>query len=480
MTGPEPEDDCQRIEDLEEESQSLRDDLTRTQENLTRVQTENDRLREEVKKLEKFLRSKARAATPFSKGKRKAHPKRPGRKRGQGPFQRREAPPAAAPVEVPVMSMRCPCCGGELKWQRTDRVTTTDIPAQPQPEVKVYDVAVCVCTACGKSVRGEHPEVGADQYGATAHRVGPRLKTMAHALHYGYGVPVRRLPAILLETTGVTMTQGAITRDALKQASGVVGNAYQEARAGIRQAPVTYTDDTSWAVGGEPAQLMVFDTDQATVYQIRAQHRNQEVRELVPSDYPGTLVTDRGRSYEAEELAGVDQQKCLSHLLRNVKEVVTTKSGRAREFGEGVLNTLKQANQLWRDHRAGNLDGEAFRQQGQEIEGQLTYRLRRRQLTDPDNQRLLDGIGLRHDRGQVLRFLHNPAIEPTNNRAERALRPAVIARKVSQCSKTQRGADAFAAFTTVIRTIAKKANTSIAQGLHSLLRPASVPPQNSG
>ena len=47
----------------------------------------------------------------------------------------------------------------------------------------------------------------------------------------------------------------------------------------------------------------------------------------------------------------------------------------------------------------------------------------------------------------------------------------MIARKVSQCSKTQRGADAFAAFTTVIRTIAKRANTSIAQGLHSLLHP---------
>jgi hypothetical protein len=161
---------------------------------------------------------------------------------------------------------------------------------------------------------------------------------MAHALHYGHGVPVRRLPGILLETTGVTMTQGAITRDALKQAadSGVVGNAYQEARASIRQAPVTYTDDTSWAVGGEPAQLMVFDTDEATVYQIRAQHRNQEVRELVPGDYCGTLVTDRGPSYEAEALAGVDQQKCLSHLMRNVKEVVESKTGRAREFGEGV------------------------------------------------------------------------------------------------------------------------------------------------
>lgn len=477
MTGPEPEDNYQRIENLEEENQSLREELTR-------IQTENDRLREEVKKLEKLLRSKARSATPFSKGKRKAHPKRPGRKPGQGPFQRRDAPPAATtaePIEVLVTSRRCPCCGGELKWQRTDRVTTTDMPAQPQPEVNVYDVAVCVCTACGKSVRGEHPAVAADQYGATAHRVGPRLKTVAHVLHYGYGVPVRRLPAILLETTGVTMTQSAITRDALKQASGVVGNAYQEARAGIRQAPVTYTDDTSWAVGGDPAQLMVFDTDQATVYQVRPQHRHQEVRELVPGDYPGTLVTDRGPSYEAKALAGVDQQKCLSHLMRNVKEVVETKSGRAREFGEGVLNSLKQANQLWRNHRAGKVDGEAYRQQGQEIEDQLTHQLRHRRLTDLDNQRLLDGIGWQNDRGQVFRFLHNPAIEPTNNRAERALRPAVIARKVSQCSKTQRGADAFAAFTTVIRTIAKRANTSIAQGLHFLLHPADfAPPQNSG
>jgi len=111
--------------------------------------------------------------------------------------------------------------------------------------VRVYDLR--------KECAGEHPEVAADQYGATAHRVGSRLKTMAHALHYGHGVPVRRVPAILLETTGVTLTQSAMTRDALKQASGVVGNAYQEARAGIRQAPVTYTDDTSWAVGGDPA-----------------------------------------------------------------------------------------------------------------------------------------------------------------------------------------------------------------------------------
>ena len=58
---------------------------------------------------------------------------------------------------------------------------------------------------------------------------------------------------------------------------------------------------------------MTFDTDQATVFQIRRRHRNQEVRELIPSDYAGVMVTDRGKSYDAEKLLGVRQQKCLDH-----------------------------------------------------------------------------------------------------------------------------------------------------------------------
>lgn len=469
MTGSGPE--HERTQHLEQENESLREDVTRVRSENDRLRQENDRLRETVDKLEKQLRRKARSASPFSKQKPKANPKRPGRKRGEGPFRRREAPAAAAatePVDVPVNNMRCPCCGGEMKWERTDRVTNTDMPAQPQPEVNVYDVAVCVCTGCGERVRGEHPDVAPDQYGATAHRVGPRLKAMAHALHYGQGVPVRKLPAILLETTGVTLTQGAITQDALRKAAGVVGNAYQDARKGIGQAPVVYTDDTSWAVGGKDAQLMVFDTSEATVYQIRSQHRNEEVRELVPADYAGTLVTDRGPSYEAKELAAVNQQKCLSHLLRNIKEVVERKQGRAREFGLGLSGLLKEANLLWRDHRAGKTGVEAYASQGQRIDEEMTHRLRPRRLVDADNRRLLEGIGLQHDRGNVLRFLTNPAIEPTNNRAERALRPAVIARKVSQCSKNQRGAEAFAAFTTVIRTMAKKTTGSAAANLAAM------------
>jgi hypothetical protein len=310
--------------------------------------------------------------------------------------------------------------------------------------------------------------VAPDQYGATAHRVGPRVKAAAHVVHYGMGVPVRKLPAILRELTGIEVTQSALTQDALKKSEGVVGNAYQELRASVATAPAVYTDDTGWRIHGQPAHLMTFDTDQATVFQIRDQHRNEEVRELIPTDYAGVMVTDRGKSYDAEELRGIKQQKCLDHLKENINEVLERKTGPARSFGLKLKSLLREARQLWRDQRAGkfeNLQAEVAR-----IEEELTTHLRDRILKDDDNQRLLNGIGLQHDRDRVLLFLRDPTIEPTNNRAERSLRPAVIARKLSHGSKNERGAEAFAGFTSVIQTAAKKRACSIIDTLQNLFQ----------
>ncbi|MGH9722644.1 MAG: IS66 family transposase [Bryobacteraceae bacterium] len=180
----------------------------------------------------------------------------------------------------------------------------------------------------------------------------------------------------------------------------------------------------------------------------------------------GTLVTDRFSSYEAKELSGVAQHKCLSHLLRNVTEVVERKTGKAKVFGSQLKALLQDANQLWREQRAGPICGFAAR--AEELEQVLTY-LSSRRLRDTDNQRLLDGIGWQHDRRRVLNFLHNAAVEPTNNRAERALRPAVIARKVSQCSKNGRGAEAFTAFTSVARTTVKKGIATVTDEFHRLI-----------
>ena len=451
-------------EALERENEKLRAQLERAKAQLERARAEIERLR---RSLDAAVRAGKRQATPFSRGSRKKDPKRPGRKRGQGPFRRREAPAqdtvVGPPIDVPVEETVCPDCGGALEDERVDEVSVTDVPVTPKPEAKVYAVEVRRCCGCGRRVRGRHAAVAPDQHGATAHRVGPIAKAMAHTLHYGMGVPVRKTPAVLLELTGIRLTQGAITQDALQRAKGPVGAEYQRLRLSVREAPVVYTDDTSWKVRGEPAQLMVFDTNQETVYQIRPQHRNEEVRELVPADFAGTLVTDRGVSYEAEELSGVNQQKCLAHILKNLKENAAEKSGPALAFSLRLTGLLKEAIALGKKRE--QYSAKRFSTQVDNLETRVRHHLRPRRLQNPDSQRLLDGIGGQHAKGRLLRFLRTPGVEPTNNRSERALRPAVIQRKVSQCSKTQSGADAFSAFGSIIRTIIKRGEASVGAGL---------------
>jgi hypothetical protein len=147
---------------------------------------------------------------------------------------------------------------------------------------------------------------------------------------------------------------------------------------------------------------------------------------------------------------------------------VATKTGRTQDFGDQLKALLQDALALWHAHRDGQvLD---FKADAEALQAELTYRRRDPHLKDSDNQRLLDGLGWHHDRGNVLHFLVDPRIEPTNNWAERALRRAVIARKVSHCSKIRRGTQAFAAFISVVRTLEKQGGDALVEGLYHLFQ----------
>jgi hypothetical protein len=444
------------------------------QRQIAELQAVNEALRAEV---ERLRREGQRQAAPFSKGRRVATPKKSGRKPGEGRFCRRSAPPPATgmepAMEVPVTLTACPVCGGQLAAAGVEEASVTDLPEGVRPQVRRFRVAVARCTACGNRVRGQHPALAPDQYGATAHRVGERVMAHAHVLHYGLGVPLRKVPAVLAQLTGVRGTQSALTPDALRRAEGSVGAAYAQLRAAVPAAAAGHTDDTGWRVGGEPAHLMTFETTAVTVYQIRARHRNQEVREVVPAAYAGVLVTDRGRSYDALELAGVRQQKGLAHIQRALSEVLERQRGKARAFGTCLKGLFRQAMDLWRDSHQGKRAG--LTAQADQLKEAIRHHLRDRPLKDPDNQRLLNEVGWHNDRGNLLRFLDDPRIEPTNNRAERALRPAVIARKVWQCSKNARGAQTFAAFTSVVRTLDRTGAGSIVDGLLHVFHSAKMP-----
>jgi hypothetical protein len=148
--------------------------------------------------------------------------------------------------------------------------------------------------------------------------------------------------------------------------------------------------------------------------------------------------------------------------------VLAATTGRARDVGARWNGGWRDARQWWHDDHDGTVT--AFATEAKARREERTDPRRDRPLKDPDHQRRRNELGWHHDRGHRGRCLDDPRIEPTNHRAERALRPAGIARKVSPCAQTGRGAHAFAAFTSVVRTLAKTGAVSLVDGLYHLFR----------
>ena len=121
---------------------------------------------------------------------------------------------------------------------------------------------------------------------------------------------------------------------------------------------------------------------------------------------------------------------------------------------------------LWDEYHPGMVVD--FEARVAELRFTFSYQLRERAVRDQDNRHLLKVLRRYHQRGELLRFLEEPLVEPTNNRVERALRPAVIAPKVSQCSKNQAGAYAFSALKSVIQTLVKRDAGSLVEALYAL------------
>lgn len=427
-----------------------------------------------VAKLEAELRRSKRQAAPFSKGKGKTEKKKSGRRPGKGPFTQRGKPEVKPTdqleeIAVGLDDKRCPQCGEQMEVH-VEEASTIDLPAKPVRIIKSFAVQVGVCPCCGKRKRATHPDLAPDQFGATAHRVGPNVQAQALALHYYSGLTLRKVPAAIESSTGIRITQGALTQRAAKLCceQGPARKAYRQLRAQLCDSSVVNTDDTGWRTGGKQSFLMGFFTPRLALFQIRERHRHQEVREMLGEDFSGVLGTDRGTSYEAKPLESIAQQKCLSHLLKNLSEVENTKTGRARCFARDLKRTLREALELWKLYESGGMEYREFRRRGEAIERKLTRQLRPRRLSDADNQRLLDGIGKQHDRGRILLFLIEPEIEPTNNSAERGLRSAVIARKVSQCSKNEKGATIYETMKSVTSTLALRGH-NVVQGLAAII-----------
>ncbi len=428
----------QRIAELESE-------LAREHAINQRLQKQLERLQVEVEELK---RAGKRQAAPFARRKLVEHPKRPGRKAGQGKFTRREQP---APKRVDQTKRArlhgCPQCRGRLSDIHQHEQYVADIP-KIQPIITRYVTYSGYCADCHKRVRSQHPEQTSQATGAAGVMVGPRAKALAADLKHRLGGSYGKVSETLNDAFGLQVSRSGWCQ-ADQRLAETARPVYQDLIEVVQHSSVVHADETGWRIGILSAWLWVFANQEVTVYAIRDNRSSDVVVEILGKKFEGVLASDCFLAYDDKRLKDWLKQKCLSHLLKDLKEMEESKIGRAVHFARDGTAILRAALALKTEKS--NLDPATFAQRAQTLEAQLDALIsRQRQLKDRDNLRF--ARRLRKHRPHLLRFLYVDGLDATNNLAERQLRPGVIIRKTNGCNRTRCGAQTHSILASVLVT----------------------------
>ena len=445
-TPVQPSSKDQRIAELEMELVRQRASLQRLQVDNLRLQRLLEKLREENEALK---REGKRQAAPFARRKRVEHPKKPGRKAGQGKFSRREPPTHRQVDRTKKAKLHgCPECGGRLQDIHQHEQYVTDIPETIQLVTTRYITESGYCGSCQKRVRSRHPEQTSQATGAAGVLVGPRAKALAADLKHRLGGSYAKVSEALNDAFGLQVSRSGWCQ-ADQRLAKVARPVYEELIEVVRRSLVVHADETGWRIGTLPAWLWVFTNQAATVYVIWDNRSSDVVVEILGEKFKGILASDCFLAYDDKRLSDWLKQKCLSHLLKDLKGMEESKTGRAVRFAQ-QLTTLLRAALALKAEKA-NLDPANFTQRAQDLETQLDSLIsRQRNLKDRDNVRF--ARRLRKHRPHLLRFLYVDDLDATNNLAERQLRPGVIIRKTNGCNRAKAGADAHSILTSVMVT----------------------------
>jgi transposase len=408
------------------------------------LERENERLR---RLLEEALRTGKRQAAPFSRQEPKADPQKPGRKAGKqyGCRYRRPLPEHVDEIIEVLLPACCPRCGGRLEECETVSQFQTEIP-QPRVERIEFRVHVGRCRHCRRRVQGRHPRQTSDAVGCAASQLGPRALALATQLNKGLGLPYGKTVTVLQQAFGLQVSRGGLCQ-ALARVASKAEPTYHALVEEIRSSPSVTPDETGWRVDGKLWWMWAFSTSQATVYSIEPGRGFEQAALVLGADFAGFLVRDGWGIYR--QFIYAVHQTCLSHLLRRCREMILVAGSGEAEFPRTIESILQQSLQL-RDRRAqGGISEQGLAVSRGKLETRLDRTLQRH-YRSPRNRRLANH--LLRERDALFTFLSCPGLEATNWRAEQAIRPMVVTRKVWGGNRTARGAHTQAIRVSILQT----------------------------
>lgn len=409
---------------------------------LAQMKADYEALKMKFKHNQKPRPNSKNSSQPPSRDPKRDQPKDK-RKQRHGPpagHERQERQFVSQPDQVvELRAKRCGQCQASLGNERGRLKRVNQMTELPEARAEVIEVRQyeTICPCCGQ-VQVEAVPEGLD----LERRFGARLEAMVVYYRQKQHMSYERTQQALRDLHGIEISQGGI--DEIMQRAGKKAAArITQIQEQVQNSAVIHCDETTSRVAGNTWWEWVFCTVNAVLHVTRFNRSVDVIRDVMGNFKAEVWVSD---CYKAQLNAPARQhQLCLAHQLRNLQAVVE----------ECPMLTWPRAMQvLFRyaihlHHLRSQLPVEEYAAQVARIERHCD-RLLLRNLDPPSAKRIQKRY--RTYRENLFVFLYREDVEPTNNVAERALRPSVIHRKVTGCFRSEWGVKAFAAFASIIDT----------------------------
>ena len=376
-----------------------------------------------------------KSATPSARprGAQPGHPK----------HERRLLPPERVTQTTTLLPSACRCCGKLLHGRDPSPYQHQVVEIPPLlAQAHDYWLHSLPCEDCQISTRATLPA------GVPAGCFGPRLQAMIAVCSGQYHLSKRMIQEMMSDFFDADLCLGSVSQ--LEQdTSAALAAPVALAAAHVQEQPVKHADETGWTEAKKRAWLWVVVTSHVAVFWVDRSRGAKVARRLLGELFQGILISDRWSAYNW--IPEGMRQICWAHLVRQFKGFADYGEP-ARRIGIDLLVCCKTMFDQWHRVRDGTLARADFEQTMRPVRGEILDRLREGSQCDAPKVagRCREILKLQE---ALFTFVSVAGVEPTNNVAERAIRPAVLWRKGSFGTDSEKGSRFVERILTVVTTL---------------------------
>ena len=370
-----------------------------------------------------------------------------GGQKGRRGAHRQLLPPERVHAFVDHFPDSCECCASALSQKHDEQALRYQVVDLLDGGLHVTEHRrhAVTCERCGHATLARY-----DATKIPSSPFGPGLVAAVVVLTGVYHLSRRETQGVLRDLFRLEMSVGAISKIEAR-ASTALASAVQEAKRDVEAALVKHADATSWLLAGITMSLWTLSTTLTTVYRIFNDGREKTIKAMF-GEFVGILVSDRASVFGF--WAMVRRQICWAHLLRTFVSFAQ-RAGPVGAFGRELLDCAALVFEYWHGFKRGLLTREELAAWMRPVQHAFEAALHRAVLAD---HKKLSGscADILAHREALWTFVVHEGVEPTNNLAERDLRPLVLWRKRSFGSRSERGLRFAERIMTVAQTLRKR------------------------